>query len=69
MPHEFIIDVIDNSCEMTKKKLEEVRVKINDAKSKNIGLTNLNHRLTLHYDENSKLLILSKRDMGTAIIF
>lgn len=63
------IDVIDNGCGMTKKTLDELRIKINDSKSKNIGLTNLNHRLILHYGENSKLRILSKRDMGTTISF
>jgi two-component system, sensor histidine kinase YesM len=63
------IDIIDNGCGMTRKTLEELKLKINDAKSKNIGLTNLNRRLILQYGEYSGLHILSKKDMGTAISF
>lgn len=63
------VDVIDNGSGMTRTNLEELRIKINDPKSKNIGLTNLNHRLMLHYGENSRLRILSKKDMGTTISF
>lgn len=63
------IDVIDNGCGMTKETLKELKLKINDAKSKNIGLTNLNRRLMLYYGEHSRLKIRSKKDMGTAISF
>lgn len=63
------IDVIDNGCGMTKETLKELKLKINDAKSKNIGLTNLNRRLILYYGEYSRLEIRSKKDMGTAISF
>jgi sensor histidine kinase YesM len=63
------IDVIDNGCGMTKETLKELKLKINDAKSKNIGLTNLNRRLILYYGEYSRLRIRSKKDMGIAISF
>lgn len=63
------INVIDNGIGMTREILMELRIKINDPSSKNIGLTNLNHRLILHYGETSKLRILSKKDMGTSISF
>ncbi len=63
------IDVIDNGCGMTKQSLRELKVKINDPKSKNIGLTNLNRRLILNYGEDSRLHILSKKDMGTTVSF
>lgn len=66
---DICIDVIDNGCGMTRTTLKEVKVKINDSKSKNIGLTNLNRRLILQYGEYSGLHILSKKDMGTAISF
>ncbi len=63
------IDVIDNGCGMTRQILKELKIKINDANSKNIGLTNLNRRLILYYGEDSRLHILSKRDMGTTVSF
>lgn len=63
------IDVIDNGCGMTKQNLRELKIKINDANSKNIGLTNLNRRLILNYGEGSRLHILSKKDMGTTVGF
>ncbi len=63
------IDVIDNGCGMTKNTLKELKLKINDPQSKNIGLTNLNRRLILHYGEGSGLHIMSKKDMGTLISF
>lgn len=63
------VAIIDNGWGMTKTTLKELRIKINDAKSKNIGLTNLNRRLILHYGEDSGLKILSKKDMGTLVSF
>lgn len=62
-------DIIDNGCGISKQNLNELRIKINDANSKNIGLTNLNRRLILNYGEGSRLRILSKKDMGTIISF
>ncbi len=66
---EIYICVIDNGCGMSKQYLKELKEKINDPKAKNIGLTNLNRRLILHYGEDSKLNIQSKSGMGTAICF
>ena len=63
------VEIIDNGWGMTKDALKELRIKINDAKSKNIGLTNLNRRLILHYGEVSGLKILSKKEMGTLVSF
>ncbi|MBP1755830.1 MAG: signal transduction histidine kinase, LytS, partial [Firmicutes bacterium] len=63
------VDIVDNGCGMTKAVLKELKNKINDAKSKNIGLTNLNRRLILQYGEDSRLKILSKKDMGTVVSF
>jgi two-component system sensor histidine kinase YesM len=62
-------DVIDNGVGMTKATLKELKMKINDPQSKNIGLTNLNRRLILHYGDSSSLHISSKKDMGTVISF
>ncbi|QHQ63092.1 hypothetical protein Ana3638_21855 [Anaerocolumna sedimenticola] len=66
---EINIAVIDNGCGMTKDEIAELYIKINDPSSKNIGLTNLNRRLVLHYGDRSKLHIRSKKDMGTGIYF
>lgn len=63
------VEIIDNGWGMTKDTIKELRSKINDAKSKNIGLTNLNRRLILHYGEASGLKILSKKEMGTLVSF
>lgn len=61
--------IIDNGCGMDPKELKAVYKTINDKGSKNIGLTNLNRRLTLNYGEESKLKIQSKKDHGTIISF
>lgn len=61
--------VIDNGRGITKDRLAELKIKINDRESLNIGLTNLNQRLILHYGEKSRLQILSKESIGTAIRF
>ncbi|WMJ87262.1 sensor histidine kinase [Anaerocolumna sp. MB42-C2] len=63
------IAVIDNGCGMTKEEIAELYIKINDPSSKNIGLTNLNRRLLLHYGDTSKLHIRSKKNLGTGIYF
>lgn len=63
------VSVVDNGCGMTKQQLYELRDKINDPKTKNIGLTNLNRRLILHYGEESRVHILSKENKGTVIFF
>ncbi|MDF2614822.1 MAG: sensor histidine kinase [Clostridia bacterium] len=61
--------VIDNGKGMNKQELQGVYDKINDPKSKNIGLTNLNRRLILNYGERSKLAIQSKINFATVISF
>ncbi|MGB8455095.1 MAG: histidine kinase [Anaerocolumna sp.] len=66
---EICFAVLDNGCGMTKDETSELYTKINDPSSKNIGLTNLNRRLVLHYGERSKIYIRSKKDMGTGIYF
>lgn len=66
---EMYISIIDSGCGMTKQHLGKVKEKINNPQSKNIGLTNLNRRLILHYGEHSRLHIQSKIDMGTVIFF
>ncbi len=63
------ISVIDSGCGMTKQNLKNLKEKINDPKSKNIGLTNVNRRLILHYGESSRLHIQSKIGMGTVVFF
>jgi two-component system sensor histidine kinase YesM len=67
--HKMYVSVIDSGCGMSKEEIERLYVRINDVKSKNIGLTNLNRRLVLHYGEESKIHIRSKRGMGTEISF
>ncbi|MCI8994928.1 MAG: histidine kinase [Lachnospiraceae bacterium] len=63
------IAVIDNGRGMDKKEVEELYAKINNKKSRNIGLTNLNRRLILHYGEQSRLAIQSRKGQGTIICF
>lgn len=65
----IFICIIDNGCGIEKQNLIELKEKVNDPKSKNIGLTNLNRRLILHYGENSRLHIQSKKEKGTVIYF
>lgn len=66
---DLCIYVIDNGCGMGKEDLDVLKLKISDLKSRNIGLTNLNRRLILHYGEYSRLHIQSKKDWGTIIGF
>ena len=66
---DLCVAIIDSGCGMTKQELSELKIKINDSKSKNIGLTNINRRLILHYSEYSRLYIRSKKDMGTVVSF
>lgn len=63
------VSVIDSGYGMSKEEIERLYLRINDVKSKNIGLTNLNRRLVLHYGEASKIHIRSKKGMGTEISF
>lgn len=61
--------VLDNGKGMGKKEVDELLEKINAKTSKNIGLTNLNRRLILHYGKNSALKIQSRKNRGTVIHF
>lgn len=63
------IRVIDNGHGMSKKELEELRGRIEENKGSSIGLINLNRRLQLRYDSESKLKIQSKKDFCTCISF
>ncbi|WP_069999096.1 sensor histidine kinase [Cellulosilyticum sp. I15G10I2] len=63
------VSIIDSGCGMTKEEIQKLYLRINDIKAKNIGLTNLNRRLVLHYGEYSKIHIRSKKGMGTEISF
>ena len=67
---EFLhFSVIDTGVGMTKQEVKDLLLKINQAKSERIGLTNVNNRLIMQYGENSKLRILSKKGLGTCISF
>lgn len=61
--------VVDNGVGMERWEVEELYKKINNKKSRNIGLTNLNRRLILHYGERSQLRIQSRKGRGTIIRF
>lgn len=63
------IRVIDNGHGMSKEELEELRDRIEENKGSSIGLINLNRRLQLRYDSESKLKIQSKKDFCTCISF
>lgn len=63
------IRVIDNGHGMTREELEELRSRIEENKGSSIGLINLNRRLQLRYDTESKLKIQSKKDFCTCISF
>ena len=67
---EFLhFSVIDTGVGMTKQEVKDLLLKINQAKSERIGLTNVNNRLIMQYGEDSKLRILSKKGLGTCISF
>ena len=61
--------VVDNGRGMSREEISELYMKINNKESKNIGLTNLNRRLLLHYGKESALKIQSKEGQGTIISF
>lgn len=63
------VSVVDNGKGMNREAMRELRMKVNDVKSKNIGLTNLNRRLILHYGPESALSIYSKEKVSTWIGF
>lgn len=54
---------------MDKKDVEKLINRINNKTSRNIGLTNLNRRLILHYGQGSALRIQSRENRGMVIHF
>lgn len=61
--------VLDDGKGMDKKEVEELTERINNKTSRNIGLTNLNRRLILHYGKVSALYIQSRINRGMIIHF
>lgn len=66
---EIYFAVLDDGKGMNKEELQDLLEKINNKTSKNIGLTNLNRRLILHYGKESALHIQSRKGRGTVIHF
>lgn len=65
----LIFSVIDSGVGMTKAEVQTLYQRINQPGSENIGLTNVNSRLIMHYGEMARLRIQSKKHMGTCISF
>jgi two-component system sensor histidine kinase YesM len=61
--------VIDNGTGLSVLEIKNLYSRINAKDSENIGLTNINRRLTLKYGNDSALHILSKKGKGTCISF
>ena len=61
--------VIDNGIGMSKDEIQHLYEMINNEKSKNIGLTNVNRRLILQYGPQYALHIQSKKGLCTRISF
>lgn len=61
--------VIDSGIGMAKEEIHHLYQTFHDAKTKSIGLKNVNQRLMLKYGTESELHIQSKKDMGTCIRF
>lgn len=61
--------VIDSGIGLEKEELRRLYTQINDEKSKNIGLTNVNRRLILQYGESHALRLQSKKGMGMCVSF
>lgn len=61
--------VIDNGIGMSRQEIQNLYDHIHDEKSRNIGLTNVNRRLTLSYGSDCGLHIQSKKGLGTCISF
>lgn len=63
------ISVKDSGTGMSAEEVEALQIRINDANSRSIGLTNLNRRLILRHGEPSKLRIVSEPGKGTEVSF
>lgn len=61
--------VVDNGRGISRQELSVLYEKINDEKSRNIGLTNINRRLILRYGKDYALKIRSKEGYGTEVSF
>ncbi|MCR4587943.1 MAG: histidine kinase [Lachnospiraceae bacterium] len=61
--------VVDNGRGISRQGILDLYRKINSKTSRNIGLTNLNRRLILHYGPEYRLRIRSKVGMGTEVAF
>ena len=61
--------VIDSGIGLDKEEIRRLYAHIQDENSRNIGLTNVNRRLTLHYGNTSALHIQGKKGLGTCISF
>lgn len=64
------IDVTDNGCGMSGEKLSQLRkdIEVRDlARSKSIGLYNINRRIQLHYGDGWRIHIYSEQGKGTTV--
>ncbi len=61
--------VVDSGQGMTPEEIRQLYDRMNNPTSRNIGVTNVNRRLILHYGNESKLHIQSKKGYGTVIRF
>lgn len=61
--------VLDNGKGMDKEGVRRLLERINNKSSRNIGLTNLNRRLILHYGTDSALKIQSRLNTGMVLHF
>ena len=61
--------VVDNGVGISKEDIQKLYERINSHTARNIGLTNLNRRLILHYGPEYGLRIRSKLGLGTELSF
>lgn len=63
----LVIEVTDNGDGMSAKQLEEVRKKLQDNDSSNVGLSNINNRLKLIYGPEYGISIDAEYGLGTIV--
>lgn len=63
------ITVIDTGIGMDKHEIKDLYQSISQPGSRTIGLANVNSRLVMQYGSESRLRIMSKKNMGTCISF
>ncbi len=61
--------MIDNGEGMSREELLSLRRKLEENEGCSIGLINLNRRLQLRYGTQCRLVILSKKSLGTSVTF